>query len=88
MHDYGQAFDGRLGGANAVNSYLLADSVSFVRVDHIQAIAHKHFQTKFVKIEVENAPFLVNRLQIQTLPCVVSFIDGIGVDRYVLPAAL
>jgi thioredoxin-like negative regulator of GroEL len=32
---------------------------------------------------VENAPFLVTKLQVQVLPCVISFIDGISVDRVV-----
>jgi hypothetical protein len=32
---------------------------------------------------VDNAPFLVTKLKIQVLPCVLSFIDGVSVDRIV-----
>lgn len=34
-------------------------------------------------MNVENAPFLVTKLKVQVLPCVLSFIDGISVDRIV-----
>lgn len=45
-------------------------------------MSKKHIKTKFVKIKVENAPFLVEKLQVKILPCVISFIDGVAVDRY------
>jgi hypothetical protein len=48
-----------------------------------QTLAEKHYQTKFVKVDVENVPFLVISLKIQVLPCLIAFIDGIGVDRIV-----
>ena len=50
---------------------------------HLKELAHRHFKTKFIKIEVDNAAFLVERLQVQVLPCVIAFIDGISVDRIV-----
>ncbi|KAF9088227.1 hypothetical protein BGX29_010995 [Mortierella sp. GBA35] len=50
---------------------------------HLEALAKKHFKTKFVKIKVENAPFLVEKLQVKILPCVISFTDGIAVDRLI-----
>eukprot|EP00158_Paraphelidium_tribonemae_P001083 Partr_v1_DN23959_c0_g1_i1_m48919 putative thioredoxin domain-containing protein len=50
---------------------------------HLKGLAKKHFKTKFVKVDVENAPFLVTRLQIQILPCVLLFVNGIAVDRVV-----
>jgi hypothetical protein len=34
-------------------------------------------------MNVENAPFLVTKLKIQVLPCVIAFVDGVGVDRIV-----
>lgn len=34
-------------------------------------------------MNVENAPFLVVKLKVQVLPCVLAFIDGQGVDRIV-----
>lgn len=36
-----------------------------------------------MRINVDNCPFLVTKLKIQVLPCVIAFIDGIGVDRIV-----
>ena len=36
-----------------------------------------------MKINVDNCPFLVTKLGIQVLPCVLAFIDGVGVDRIV-----
>ncbi|KAI9324877.1 thioredoxin-like protein [Zopfochytrium polystomum] len=50
---------------------------------HISTLAAKHFRTRFVKIDVDNCPFLVTKLHIQVLPCVISFVKGISVDRIV-----
>ncbi|KAI9832520.1 MAG: hypothetical protein M1819_004309 [Sarea resinae] len=50
---------------------------------HLEELAPKHFDTRFLRINVDNAPFLVTKLKIQVLPCVLSFIDGVGVDRIV-----
>ncbi|KAF9134167.1 hypothetical protein BGW39_007905 [Mortierella sp. 14UC] len=50
---------------------------------HLEALSKKYFKTKFVKIKVENAPFLVEKLQVKVLPCVISFVDGIAVDRLI-----
>jgi hypothetical protein len=46
-------------------------------------LAPKHFDTRFLKMNVENAPFLVTKLKVQVLPCVIAFVDGITVDRIV-----
>ncbi|KAE9972585.1 hypothetical protein BLS_002226 [Venturia inaequalis] len=50
---------------------------------HLDTLAPKHFDTRFLRINVDNAPFLVTKLKVQVLPCVIGFIDGIGVDRIV-----
>lgn len=34
-------------------------------------------------MNVENAPFLVTKLKVQVLPCVLAFVDGLSVDRIV-----
>ncbi len=34
-------------------------------------------------MNVENAPFLVTKLKIQVLPCVLAFINGVSADRIV-----
>lgn len=51
--------------------------------EKLRIVAEKHFDTRLVSINVENAPFLVVKLGIQVLPCVISFIDGVGVDRII-----
>jgi thioredoxin-like negative regulator of GroEL len=48
-----------------------------------QALAPKHFDTRFIRINVDNAPFLVTRLKVQVLPCVIAFVDGVGKDRII-----
>jgi thioredoxin-like negative regulator of GroEL len=47
----------------------------------MKALAPKHFDTRFLKISVGNAPFLVTKLNVRVLPCVIAFLDGISVDR-------
>ena len=46
-------------------------------------MAPKHFDTRFLKMNVENAPFLVTKLKVQVLPCVIAFVNGVTVDRIV-----
>ncbi|KAI9786913.1 MAG: hypothetical protein M1839_005144 [Geoglossum umbratile] len=50
---------------------------------HLETLAPKHFDTRFVRVNVDNAPFLVAKLKIKILPCVIVFVDGIGVDRII-----
>lgn len=40
-------------------------------------------ETRFIRINVDNAPFLVTKLKVRILPCVMAFVDGIAVDRIV-----
>uniref|UniRef100_A0A7N0TNF1 Thioredoxin domain-containing protein n=1 Tax=Kalanchoe fedtschenkoi TaxID=63787 RepID=A0A7N0TNF1_KALFE len=40
---------------------------------HLKALASKHVDTKFVKLDAENAPFFVTKLGIKMLPCIVLF---------------
>jgi len=47
-----------------------------------QELARRHYATRFVRVDVKDVPFLVDRLKIQVLPCIVSFVNGITVDRY------
>lgn len=48
-----------------------------------QSLAPIHYETRFLRISVDHAPFLVTKLQIRVLPCVLAFIDGISVDRII-----
>jgi len=50
---------------------------------HLTSLAPKHLDTRFLKMNVDNAPFLVTKLKVQVLPCVLAFIDGVSVDRIV-----
>ena len=47
-----------------------------------QVIAGRHFSTKFIRINVKVAPFFVEKLKVQMLPCIIVFVNGISVDRY------
>lgn len=48
---------------------------------HLDIICKKHTETKFVKINSEKCPFFVAKLQIQMLPTVICFMDGVAFDR-------
>jgi len=50
---------------------------------HLETLAPKHFDTRFLRINVENAPFLVTKLKIQVLPCVLAFVNGVSTDRII-----
>ncbi|XP_052179155.1 thioredoxin domain-containing protein PLP3A-like isoform X2 [Diospyros lotus] len=50
---------------------------------HLRPLAPKHIDTKFIKLDAENAPFFVAKLAIKTLPCVVLFRNGVATDRLV-----
>ncbi|CAH8281102.1 unnamed protein product [Arabidopsis lyrata] len=50
---------------------------------HLKTLAPRHVDTKFIKMDAENAPFFVTKLAIKTLPCVILFSKGIAMDRLV-----
>jgi len=50
---------------------------------HLEILAHRHFKTRFLRVFVENVPWLVEKLQIKVLPCVICFIRGISKDRLI-----
>jgi len=47
---------------------------------HLQMLAGKHPETRFLKISVEKAPFLCERMKIRVLPTIVLFKDFKSVD--------
>lgn len=51
--------------------------------NHLSQLAPLHLDTRFLRISVENAPFLVTKLKVQVLPCVIAFKKGISVDRII-----
>ena len=46
-----------------------------------QEIAPKYYHTRFIRVFVENVPWLVEKLGVKVLPCVIVFIDGVTKDR-------
>ncbi|KAA8535376.1 hypothetical protein F0562_030379 [Nyssa sinensis] len=50
---------------------------------HLKSLAPRHVDTKFIKLDAENAPFFVAKLGVKTLPCVILFRKGIAVDRLI-----
>ncbi|KAK5680826.1 hypothetical protein LTS10_006584 [Elasticomyces elasticus] len=64
---------------------LLAITTNFNRCrimdGKLAVLAEKHLETRFVSVNVENAAFVVTKLGIQVLPCVVCFKAGLGVGR-------
>jgi hypothetical protein len=50
---------------------------------HLERLAGPHYEARFIKVDVENVPFLVEKLKVRVLPCVLGFIDGKSVERVV-----
>ncbi|EKM80150.1 hypothetical protein AGABI1DRAFT_113355 [Agaricus bisporus var. burnettii JB137-S8] len=50
---------------------------------HLARLAPKYFHTRFIRVFVENIPWLVERLSIKILPCVICFVDGVSADRLI-----
>ncbi|KAL6220608.1 hypothetical protein ACLB2K_008364 [Fragaria x ananassa] len=50
---------------------------------HLKTLALKHLDTKFIRLDAENAPFFVTKLGVKTLPCVIIFRKGVAVDRLI-----
>lgn len=50
---------------------------------YLGEVSKTMLNTRFVKVNVEKAPFLVDKLKVTTLPCLVLFKDDIAVDRVI-----
>lgn len=50
---------------------------------HLKVLAPMYFATRFCKIHAPDTPFFVAKLQVQMLPCVIMFVNGVAVDRVV-----
>ncbi|KCV71830.1 hypothetical protein H696_01249 [Fonticula alba] len=57
----------------------------FARCDimhrHLEKVAKKYTDTKFARGDVTKLPFMVEKLRIQVLPCVIFFINGVTNGR-------
>ncbi|KAF9883517.1 hypothetical protein FE257_003392 [Aspergillus nanangensis] len=49
--------------------------------DHMRELATHHHEVRFARADVRNTPFIVEKLKIRVLPCVIGFKDGIAVER-------
>lgn len=50
---------------------------------HLSELAQTMLSARFVKVNVEKAPFLVDKLRVTVLPCLIIFNNDIAVDRVV-----
>lgn len=48
---------------------------------HLALLAPKHPEAKFLKVDAEKAPFFVGKLQVQVLPTLVFFEEGVAKAR-------
>ncbi|PNW70386.1 hypothetical protein CHLRE_17g717750v5 [Chlamydomonas reinhardtii] len=48
---------------------------------HLATIAHKYFNTRFIKVSAPDSPFFTVKLNIKTLPCLIAFKKGVAVGR-------
>ncbi|KAL4890414.1 thioredoxin-like protein [Aspergillus ambiguus] len=49
--------------------------------EHLRPLALAHHDVRFARVDVRNTPFVVEKLKIRVLPCVIGFKDGIAVER-------
>ncbi|KAL2003891.1 hypothetical protein VTN02DRAFT_1740 [Thermoascus thermophilus] len=49
--------------------------------EHLRLLASRHFEVRFARVDVRNCPFVVEKLKVRVLPCVIGFVDGVGVER-------
>lgn len=50
---------------------------------HLRNIARAHPEAKFIFLNAEKSPFFIQKLQVQVLPTIICFADGVAVDRIV-----
>jgi hypothetical protein len=50
---------------------------------HLKILAPQYMECKFLCMNAEKCPFFVEKLQIQILPTIVCFIDGVVVDKVI-----
>ncbi|KAI9603102.1 hypothetical protein H4Q26_002414 [Puccinia striiformis f. sp. tritici PST-130] len=53
----------------------------------LEELSSTYFSTRFLSVDVANVPWLVERLQVKVLPCVVGFLNGLLKDEVTMGAA-
>ena len=68
--------------SNKVVCHYFRDSTFRCKIvdKHLIILAPKHLETRFIKLNVERAPFLCDRLRIRVLPTISCVIDSITKD--------
>ncbi|KAL1969061.1 hypothetical protein VTN77DRAFT_895 [Rasamsonia byssochlamydoides] len=51
--------------------------------EHLRILASRHYEVRFARVDVRDCPFVVEKLNIRVLPCVIGFIDGVSKERIV-----
>ena len=64
-----------------ISQSVTALALAFCPLMMLQKLAGKYFHTRFIKVFVENVPFLVTKLGVKVLPAIFMFVDGISKDR-------
>jgi hypothetical protein len=49
--------------------------------EHLRLLASRHYEVRFARVDVRDCPFVVEKLNVRVLPCVIGFVDGVGVER-------
>jgi hypothetical protein len=49
--------------------------------EHLEKLAPLHYEVRFARADVRDCPFIVEKLSIKILPCVIGFIDGVSKER-------
>ena len=50
---------------------------------HFEALADRHHEVRFLRMEAERAEWLCGKLGVRVLPCLVGFVEGVEVCRVV-----
>ncbi|PKY05372.1 thioredoxin-like protein [Aspergillus campestris IBT 28561] len=56
--------------------------------EHMRTLAARHHEVRFARADVRSTAFVVEKLKIKVLPCVIGFRDGIAVERVIGTATL
>lgn len=50
---------------------------------HLHSLATRHHEVRFARVDVRHTPFVVEKLNVRVLPCVIGFKDGVAVERVI-----
>ncbi|OJJ48789.1 hypothetical protein ASPZODRAFT_1318887 [Penicilliopsis zonata CBS 506.65] len=51
--------------------------------ENLRTLATLHHEVRFVRVDVRNTPFVVEKLNVRVLPYLIAFKDGLAVERVV-----